>query len=100
MSGARPASRKEYAIFTEEDLGDDRGEYLRALKEGLYLYIYFTTHSVPSVYLAAEDLPHIPSYLQSTRRHFRCVYADKKKTMTVIYYEQHLLRIAEYSSPS
>jgi hypothetical protein len=49
------------ASITEEDLEGDHGGYLRALKEGRYLYIYVTTHTGPSVYLAPEDLPHISS---------------------------------------
>jgi hypothetical protein len=40
---------------TEADLVGDNG-YLRALKEGRFLYVYVTTHPGPCVYLTAEDL--------------------------------------------
>ena len=70
-AGKEKGSYDQYAKFstavasiTEEDLEGDSGGYLRALKEGRYLYIYVTTHSGPSVYLAAEDLPHIHSNSQ------------------------------------
>ena len=46
------------ASITESDLEGDRG-YLRALKEGRFIYVYVTTHAGPMVYLAPQDLPHI-----------------------------------------
>jgi hypothetical protein len=58
--GSRPY--RQYALFceavdsiTEADLVGDNG-YLRALKEGRFLYVYMTTLPGPSVYLTAEDL--------------------------------------------
>ena len=52
----------QYALFceavdsiTEADLVGDNG-YLRALKEGRFIYVYVTTHPGPCVYLTAEDL--------------------------------------------
>ena len=47
--------------ITESDLQDDQGGYLRALKEGRFIYVYATTHAGPTVYLTAQDLPHIQS---------------------------------------
>ena len=59
-SGKRPYY--QYALFceavdsiTEADLVGDNG-YLRALKEGRFIYVYVTTHPGPCVYLTAEDL--------------------------------------------
>ena len=49
------------ASITESDLEDDQGGYLRALKEGRFIYVYVTTHDGPTVYLTAQDLPHIQS---------------------------------------
>ena len=49
------------ASITESDLEDDQGGYLRALKEGRFIYVYATTHDGPTVYLSAQDLPHIQS---------------------------------------
>ena len=48
------------ASITVSDLEGDRG-YLRALMEGRFIYVYVTTHAGPTVYLAAQDLPHIQS---------------------------------------
>ena len=47
------------ASITESDLQDDQGGYLRALKEGRFIYVYATTHAGPTVYLTAQDLLHI-----------------------------------------
>ena len=49
------------ASITESDLEDDQGGYLRALKEGRFIFVYATTHEGPTVYLTAQDLPHIQS---------------------------------------
>ena len=49
------------ASITESDLQDDQGGYLRALKEGRFIYVYVTTHAGPTVYLTVQDLPHIQS---------------------------------------
>ena len=40
------------STISDEDLAGDNG-YLRALKDGRFLYVYVTT---PSVYLTSEDL--------------------------------------------
>jgi hypothetical protein len=47
------------ASITESDLEGDTGGYLRALKEGRFIYVYVTTHGGPTVYLTAEDFPDI-----------------------------------------
>eukprot|EP01036_Dinobryon_divergens_P040129 gene40129-53013_t len=47
------------ASITESDLEGDTGGYLRALKEGRFIYVYMTTHGGPLVYLTAQDLPDI-----------------------------------------
>ena len=40
------------ASITENDLQNDRGGYLRALKEGRYMYVFVTTDDEPTtVYL-------------------------------------------------
>jgi hypothetical protein len=50
------------ASITESDLEDDQGGYLRALKEGRFIFVYATMHDEgPTVYLTAQDLPHIQS---------------------------------------
>lgn len=41
--------------ITEDDLDGDNG-FLRALKEGRFVYVYVTTHPGPNVYLTPEDL--------------------------------------------
>eukprot|EP01035_Chromulina_nebulosa_P022916 gene22916-biopygen15191 len=49
---------KAVASITESDLeGDTGGYYLRALKEGRFIYVYVTTHGGPTVHLTAQDLP-------------------------------------------
>ena len=43
------------STIVEEDLDGDGG-FLRALKEGRFLYVYLTMHPGPNVYLTSEDL--------------------------------------------
>ena len=50
--------------ITEEDLEGDNG-YLRALKDGRFLYVYVTTHPGPTVYLCPEDLTGVSTDTQS-----------------------------------
>ena len=45
--------------ITESDLEGDTEGFLRALKEGRFIYVYVTTHDGPTVYLTAKDLPDI-----------------------------------------
>mmetsp|Transcript_18119 Transcript_18119/g.24854 ORF Transcript_18119/g.24854 Transcript_18119/m.24854 type:complete len:203 (-) Transcript_18119:141-749(-) len=52
------------STITEEDLVGDNG-YLRALKDGRFLYVYVTTHPGPTVYLAPEDLSGISAGTKS-----------------------------------
>ena len=59
--GSHPPSEQYFkfcaatSIIVEEDLDGDGG-FLRALKEGRFLYVYLTTHPGPNVYLTSEDL--------------------------------------------
>jgi proteasome lid subunit RPN8/RPN11 len=48
------------ASISEEDL-EGNGAYLRALKEGRFMYVFVTTHPGPSVYLSSQDLDGIAS---------------------------------------